>query len=188
MIYFVGIGLGYLLLEMPLMQRFILFLGHPTYALAVVLFSLLLFSGLGSYSTQGLSAGQVRKRLQLALLSVLVLGLIYRVALPSVLRQWIGLGLGLRIGLSILLLAPLGLLMGMPFALGMAATRHSESQKWIPWLWAVNGSASVLSSVLAVALATTLGFSAAMAAGLAAYGLALLAQFGFPSEVQAVSR
>ena len=74
------------------------------------------------------------------------------------------------------LLAPLGLLMGMPFPLGLALARESGAMPWIPWFWAVNGSASVLSSVLAVVLATTLGFSAALGAGLAAYGLAMVAQ------------
>ena len=187
MLYFVGIGLGYMLLEMPLMQRFILFLGHPTYALSVVLFSLLLCSGLGSYSTQTVPAEGLRRRLRLALMGVIAIGLLYLVVLPGTLQRLIGLTLGLRIGLTVLLLAPLGLLMGMPFALGMALIRgglkapveSSERHALIPWFWAVNGSASVLSSVVAVVLATTLGFSAAMAAGLGAYAAALLLQFGF---------
>jgi hypothetical protein len=187
MLYFVGIGLGYMLLEMPLMQRFILFLGHPTYALSVVLFSLLLCSGLGSYSTQSVPAEGLTRRLRLALLGVIAIGLLYLVVLPGTLHGLIGLALGLRILLTVILLAPLGLCMGMPFALGMAVIRHdpkapgesSKRQALIPWFWAVNGSASVLSSVLAVVLATTLGFNAAMAVGLGAYVAALVLQYGF---------
>jgi spermidine synthase len=178
-LYFAGIGLGFMLLEMPLMQRFILFLGHPTYALAVVLFSLLLFSGLGSLSTQGLFGERLRTRRRMALIGVLVLGAVYLVALPVTLVQLIGLPLGLRILVTVLLLAPLGLFMGMPFALGVTFARESEHAALIPWLWAVNGSASVLSSVLAVVLATTLGFKSAMAAGLIAYALVLVIQLSF---------
>jgi spermidine synthase len=178
-LYFVGIGLGFMLLEMPLMQRFILFLGHPTYALAVVLFSLLLFGGLGSYSTQGLSGMMLRARMRLALVGVLLLGGVYLLALPATLAKLIGLTLGLRIALTVLLLAPLGLFMGMPFALGVAMARETGRTELIPWLWAINGSASVLSSVLAVVLATTLGFTAAMAVGLAAYAAVLWIQASF---------
>jgi len=177
-LYFVSIGLAFMLLEMPLMQRFMLLLGHPTYALAVVLFSILLFSSLGSYSTQGLAGPSTRRRLRLALTGMLVLGAIHLLALPRLVPRLVGLPLALRILCTVLLVGPLGLLMGMPFPLGMAVARE-QNVGMIPWLWAANGSASVLSSVLAVALATTEGFSVAMAVGLLAYLTALLVQSRF---------
>jgi len=179
-VYFVGLGLGYMLLEMPLMQRFILFLGHPTYALSVVLFSLLFFSGLGSYSTQNVPVERLQGRLRLALGSLIMVGAIYLIFLPIVLEHLIGLPLGVRVVVAALLLAPLGFLMGMPFPLGIALGRQRDTVSLIPWLWAANGSASVLSSVLAVVLATTLGFSVAMGAGLAAYVLAFVLQYSHP--------
>lgn len=164
--YFGLIGLAYLFVEIPLIQRFILFLGQPAYALATVLFTLLLFSGLGSRI-----AHRVSQRLALALVAVVALVLPW--LLPGLFALSLGLPLGLRLAETIMVLAPLGLLMGMPFPLGIRWLEQA-APGLVPWAWGVNGAASVVSSVLAALLALSFGFSAVLVAGALCYGGAWL--------------
>jgi len=166
-LYFFLLGIGYLFVEIPLIQRFILFLGHPVYALGAVLFALLTFSGLGSLFSPRLPLGR----------GVLLLGamiFLYPFLLPLLFRSLLGLGLGLRLLSSILILAPLGFLMGLPFPKGIAVTSHL-APGFIPWAWGINGCASVLSSILASMGALTFGFSWVLAWAGGAYlvGLAV---------------
>ncbi len=149
LLYFGMIGLAYLLVEIPLMQRFILYLGNPAYALTVVLFALLLFSALGSRMS-------ARARLRPALLALVGLLATIPYLLPGFFAATLGLSLTLRLALSVVLLAPLGCLMGIPFPGGL---RHLEPGTPVAWVWAVNGAASVVASVLAALLALSLGFS-----------------------------
>lgn len=164
--YFGLIGLAYLFVEIPLIQRFILFLGQPAYALTAVLFTLLLFSGLGSRI-----AHRVPHRLALVLVAVVALGLPQ--VLPSVFALSLGLPLELRLVETVVVLAPLGILMGMPFPLGIRWLERATPDL-VPWAWGVNGAASVVSSVLAALLALSFGFSAVLAAGALCYGAAWL--------------
>jgi hypothetical protein len=167
--YFGLIGLAYLFVEIPLIQRFILFLGQPAYALAAVLFTLLLFSGLGSRI-----AHRVPQRLALTLVAVMALVLPW--LLPGLFALSLGLPLGLRLAETIVVLAPLGLLMGMPFPLGIRWLERAgpSGAGLVAWAWGVNGAASVVSSVLAALLALSFGFSAVLVAGALCYGGAWL--------------
>jgi len=166
-VYFTLLGLGYLFVEIPLMQRFILFLGHPIYAFATVLFSLLLFSGIGS-----LLARRFRPVMALALLCGAIL--IYPALLPVAFRALLGWPLALRLVAAAVGLAPLGLLMGVPFPLGLAAL-EARAPGLIPWAWAINGCASVLASILAAMLALSWGFWGVLLLATAAYAGALAA-------------
>ncbi len=168
--YFACLGLGFMLLEIGLLRRFILFLGHPIYSLAVILFSLLIFSGLGSLLSQRLQ--QRKGRLPMILLALVLLSLVYTYGLPSLLTQWVGLPLALRCLLAGLLLAPLGLLLGMPMPLGIKL--FHENAEEIPWSWGVNGATSVLGTILAVVLAMNFGFNLTLLLGVGVYLLALL--------------
>ena len=163
--YFTLLGIGYLFIEIPLMQRFILFLGHPTYAFAAVLFAVLVFSGLGS-----LASPRFPLRWVLAILCVAIL--LYPPLLPPLFRLLLGLPLALRLLAAILILAPLGFLMGMPFPKGIALLSDRASGL-IPWAWGVNGCASVLSSILSVMIAVAFGFSWVLVGAAVAYGVAL---------------
>lgn len=172
-IFFIAIGLGFMLVEMSQMQRLIIALGHPTYALSVVLFALLLSSGIGSFLTHGIrperlaAAGTSRL---LGLVAVLVaLGLVT----PTVVQYSAGGSTPVRIGLAVLLLFPQGLLMGMAFPLGLTVARRG-SPALMSWLWGLNGAASVVASVLSVCIALTWSISAAFWCGCAAYVVALL--------------
>jgi hypothetical protein len=163
-LYFGALGLGYLLLEVPLIQRFILFLDQPIYAFVVVLFSLLLFSGLGSMASARLPwPGS---------LWVLAAGaLAAPPALGAAFGATLGWPLAARALAGCLMLAPLGFLMGVPFPRGIAAL-EGQAPGTIPWAWAINGSVSVVASVLASMIAVSWGFRWVLWAGAACYALA----------------
>ncbi len=155
------LGLAYLLVEIPLLQRFILFLGHPAYAMATVLGALLLFSGLGSL----LSA---RVRLGLAIGSLVGLVLVYQAALPLLSGPLLRLPLPARILVTVAGLAPLGTLMGIPFP-GSLARLQQQAPGLMPWAWGVNGALSVVASVLAALIALSWGFGTVLVLGALCY-------------------
>jgi hypothetical protein len=150
--YFGLIGLAFLLVEMPLLQQFILFLGSPAYAMAAILFTLLLFSGLGSQISG-------RAPLLSCLLALVALLLCLPWLLPPIFARTLGWALSYRLGLTAVLLAPVGFLMGMPFPGGISRLLETRGRaSLIPWAWAVNGAMSVIASVLAALLALSFGF------------------------------
>jgi len=163
--YFAALGLGYLFVEIPLMQHFILFLGHPIYAFAAVLFAILLFSGLGSLISARLSL----TRTLMALIGAIVL---YPLILPLVFQLLLGQSLGLRLLLSILSLAPLGFLMGVPFPKGIEII-GGLAPDLVPWAWGINGCTSVLASILSAMLAISFGSSRVLVGASVAYAAAL---------------
>lgn len=166
LIYFGLLGLGFLFVEIPLIQRFILFLGQPIYAFAAVATALLLFSGLGSLAAQRLSP-----RWTLPPLAVLIL--FYPLGLSTLFQNALEAPLEVRLLVTVLALAPLGFLMGVPFPGGLAWLRE-QSPGMIPWAWAVNGCASVLASILAAIIALSAGFSWVLGAAALAYAGAWL--------------
>jgi len=174
--YFVAVGLGYIIVEVTFIQRFVLFLGHPTYALTVVVFLMLLASGAGSLtSTQWLrDSGRVWLPLALIVLALLV----YVGALPVVLERLVGATFALKLVISAVLLVPLGFAMGMPFPAGLRALAAIEHEgpggNSIEWAWAMNAASSVLGSVLAIVIAIQFGLNVTLSCGAAAYLLALL--------------
>jgi hypothetical protein len=174
LLYFSCLGLGFLLIEIPMMQRFILFLGAPVYALAVVLFAILVFSGLGAYLTHSVTEDRLPGRIMLAAAGICILSTTYVFGLPSLFQALLGLPISVRIAVSVVLLAPLGLVMGMPFPLGirLAGTR---APSLVPWLWSVNGATSVVASILAIAVAMQAGYSRALLVGVAVYTIAVIA-------------
>jgi hypothetical protein len=167
--FFAAIGLGFMFVEISLMQRLMVMLGHPTYALTVVLFTLLVGTGAGSLASGWLSSRVASRWPLLALLAVLVaLGL----SAPLVAARLAPATTAVRIAAASAMLLVAGFFMGMPFPLGMrrAAERAPEL---LPWLWGINGAASVLCSVLAVAVALASGISASFWAGVGCYVIAL---------------
>jgi hypothetical protein len=172
--FFVSIGLGFMLIETSQMQRLIIVLGHPTYGLSVVLFALLISSGLGSYLTAGVDSASALTAGRLRLIVLVVVLAVFGVLTPVVARWSEPMTTPVRIAAAVLLLFPAGVFMGMAFPLGMklAVTRARELT---PWLWGLNGAASVLASVLAVCIALTWSISTAFWTGVACYVVALLA-------------
>jgi hypothetical protein len=169
--YFVWIGLGYLILEVVLIQRFVLFLGFPTYSLSIVLSSLLVFTGVGSLLSTRLRARE-RQALGLALAAVGTATVALSFALEPLLRALISLPFAARIALTVVILAPLGCAMGVAMPIGLRRLEGTHPGA-TPWAWAVNGIASVVASVLATAVAIEAGFTVATLAAAACYALAL---------------
>ena len=172
LLFFAAIGFGFMLVEISQVQRLTIFLGHPVYALSVVLFSLLLSSGLGSLSTA--RAGDTIAAAMVRIGSTVVVLVAFGVLTPAAVRAFDGSANTTRILLSIALLFPLGFCMGMAFPLGMRVALRTSPQL-APWLWGINGAASVCASVLAVVIAIGAGISAAFWVGTACYVLAFAA-------------
>ncbi|MBZ5572885.1 MAG: hypothetical protein LAO09_13520 [Acidobacteriia bacterium] len=184
LLYFVVVGLGYILVEIALIQRFVLFLGHPTYALTVVVFLLLLSSGTGSLASRRWLGESQRPTFPLMLIAGGLL--LYVIALPTVLNALVGLSFPAKLLVSALLLVPLGFTMGMPFPTGLRALasfpapefpaeQASEAQEnAVEWAWALNAGSSVLGSVLAIVVAIQFGLNVTLACGAAAYLLAIV--------------
>src|SRR3954468_18722110 len=169
-LYFVAIGLGYILVEVTFIQRFVLFLGHPTYALTVVVFLMLLSSGAGSViSRRWIAAPQ---RVWVPLLITASALMLYVWILSQILNSLVGVPFPAKLVISALLLAPLGFAMGMPFPAGLRA--RARSGESIEWAWAMNAASSVLGSVLAIVIAIQFGLNVTLVCGAAAYLVALL--------------
>jgi hypothetical protein len=167
-IYFGLIGFAYLLVEIPLIQQFILFLGQPAYAMTAVLFSLLLFSGLGSqYSARV----PVKAALTILVLCLLSLPFIFSFLFTNIL----GLPLAYRLAFAVAILAPVGFLMGIPFPAGLRWFLGEEKlSPRLPWVWSINGAASVIASVLAALLALSFGLAWTLRLGACCYAAALI--------------
>ena len=161
--YFFALGLGFLWLELPLMQRFILLLDHPTYSFGVVLFAVLVFSGVGS-----LVAGRLGRYRGWAILALAAAALLYALGTVPLVHLVLGLPLPARIVIAIASIAPLALLMGIPFPSGVGVL-EGRRPGLVPWAWGANGYASVVGSGLAALMALTWGFSAVMLAAAAVY-------------------
>jgi hypothetical protein len=173
-VYFAGIGLGFMLVEFSQLQRLNTFLGHPTYALAVVLFSMLLFSGIGSMLVERVVDPERPRSWLAPVAALLVVVVLFRFATAPVTDALAGGTTVERIGTSLALLAPLALLMGMPFAIGMsAASRRTGAPT--AFLWGVNGAMSVVASVLGALCAMFFGINVTFGAGFVAYAVAAAA-------------
>jgi hypothetical protein len=184
LLYFVAIGLGYIMVEIAFIQRFVLFLGHPTYALTVVVFLMLLSSGAGSFASRRL-ADPARVRLALGLIVAGCLAYIF--VLPALLPAAVGLAFALKVAISAALLVPLGFAMGMPFPSGLRALAGA-GENTVEWAWAMNAASSVLGSVLAMIVAIEFGLAATLACGAAAYLLAALLGSTFAKRPVVIGR
>lgn len=168
LIYFTGIGLGFMLVEVSQMQRLTILLGHPVYGLSVLLFSLLISSGLGSLTVQRIKDADLFKsaawRLSLIVIALIMFGFLT----PYVISYFDTANIITRIILAIIMLLPIGFFMGMAFPLGMRLA-NLQVPNFAPLLWGTNGAASVFASVLAVVLALNWGISTAFWIGLIFY-------------------
>jgi hypothetical protein len=173
LMYFVAVGLGYILVEVAFIQRFVLFLGHPTYALTVVIFLLLLSSGAGSLVSRKWLPEPRRVRVPLVIIAGAIV--IYVLVLPFLLSALVGLPFAIKLLISAAVLVPLGFAMGMPFPTGLrwlALRAGDEQGNAVEWAWAMNAASSVLGSVLAIVIAIQFGLNVTLTYGAAAYLLA----------------
>ena len=183
-VFFAAIGLGFLLVEVSQMQRLNVFLGHPIYGLSVVLFSLLLFSGIGSFATERIARPGLRAVNLLPFAFLIPLLIAFGFVTPIVVHHFDSATTPLRILTATGILAPMGLAMGMPFPIGMKVVSAWPDAP-TPLFWGINGATSVCASVLAVAIALSWGISAAFWVGCICYcaaaaGLAVALMRGRP--------
>ncbi len=171
--YFFCLGAGYILLEVALIQKFILFLGQPAYAFQVVLFSMLVFSGFGSYASGALSEARLKERMSPILIAAVLTIFVWSAVLPKLLYGFLHLELLPKVALTIAFLAPLAFVLGMPFpvALRLVAAR---SQNSVVWMYGLNACGSVIGGVAAMIVALALGFSYALYSAGVIYLAALL--------------
>ena len=173
-LYFAGIGLGFMLVEFSQLQHLNTFLGHPTYALAVVLFSVLLFSGIGSMLVEKVIDPERPRTLLVPVAVLLGVIVLFRFVTEPATDAMAGGTTFERVATAVALLAPLALVMGMPFAIGMgAASRRTGAPT--AFLWGINGAMSVVASVFGALLAMFLGINFTFGAGFVAYAVAALA-------------
>ncbi len=169
LLLFSSLGIGFMLIEISLFQKFILFLGQPIYSVAVLLFSLLIGAGIGSWMGGILWERRTLFKLRLAALIVGLVVMAYAILLKQVFVLFLGAPFFTRILVSFLLLMPLGVFMGIPFPMGMKLLDEFGLEHYVPRMWGVNGIGSVLGAALAIALAISFGFSYAMTLGAILY-------------------
>jgi hypothetical protein len=170
-LYFCGIGLGFLMVEISQLMRLSTFLGHPTYALAVVLFTVLIFSGLGSMVVDRIIKIHKPMSLLVPLLVLLGVALVFGLVTPTLIEEFAGRVTEVRIAVAVAILAPMAFFMGMPFSIGMKMASTDEDSP-TAFLWGINGAMSVVASVFATVIALFFGIIWTFIAGLAAYVLA----------------
>jgi spermidine synthase len=170
--YFLCLGAGYIMIQVALIQKFVLLLGHPAYALTVIVFSMLVASGAGSYWSRRIVAGDDARLIHaLAAIAILVAALAFGASpLVSAAAAW---PLGLKMAVTALAIAPAAFMMGMPFPSGLRRldALHPPS---VRWAWSLNAAASVLGSAGAIILAIYTGLRATLLMGGALYVCALL--------------
>jgi len=155
LLYFLFIGAGYILIEVGLIQKFVLFLGHPTYALTVVIFSMLVASGVGSALSRRV-LGKDEGRLIKTLGTVALLAALLALVASWLLGALVWLPIPLKVAIAVLLIAPLGLVMGMQFPTGLGRLEEWHAPS-VRWAWSLNAAASVLGSVGALVCSIYLG-------------------------------
>jgi spermidine synthase len=182
--YFAALGLAFLCIEIAFMQRFILFLSHPLYAIAVVLCAFLVFAGLGSgyaarltQRTRETSHHREGLPIAVAVAGILSVALLYLFFLGPFFRWSLWLPGVVKIALTLALIAPLAFCMGIPFPLGLARVAR-YTPDLIPWAWGINGCTSVLSAILATILAIHYGFTVVVVLAMILYVLAAATVYG----------
>ncbi|MCZ6560463.1 MAG: SAM-dependent methyltransferase [Gammaproteobacteria bacterium] len=173
-VYFFILGLAFMFVEMAFIQKFILFLGHPLYSVAIVLSGFLVFAGLGSGYSQKLVRRYKDRRLSLvafAVTGILSIALVYLFLLPELFDRFIGQRDVIKILIALILIAPLAFCMGMPFPIALGEVARNAPD-FIPWAWGINGYASVVSASLGTLLAIEFGFTVVILSALGLYTLA----------------
>ena len=173
--YFILLGLGFMLIEIPLLQKFVLFIGHPTLTFSIIIAALLTSGGIGS-----LLASRFKK-----LSPIIPAGfaaaysMIISTILPRIFTYWQGDSLEIKIFVTVITLAPLGLALGIPFPYGLKLLENNKQKELIPLMWGINGWTSVLGSILALMIAMVFGYSWALLLGSFMYLLFIINYLNF---------
>jgi hypothetical protein len=173
--YFTAIGFAFMFIEIAFIQKFLLFLSHPLYAVAVVLCAFLIFAGLGSrYAGRATAGDNAGRRVAWPVAGIAVLASLYLVVLAALFRSLMPLPDAFKIMISMALIAPLAFAMGMPFPVGLARVAERDRPR-VPWAWGINACASVVAAIVATLVAIHVGFTAVVLVAIVLYVLAAAA-------------
>jgi hypothetical protein len=167
LVYFTGIGMGFIFIEIALMQKLVLFLGHPLYSITVTLFAILIFTGIGSLISERWFHSPTPRIWFVPVGLAVLLGLFILLS-PEMVQSWIGWPLAARILVAVGILAPISILLGVPFAYGIRLLNRFNPTI-IPWAWAVNACATVVGSILTIILSMNFGFNAVLIGAILIY-------------------
>ena len=173
-VLFLMLGAGFMLAEISLIQRLVLFMGQPVLSLAVLLFSLLVGAGIGSIYSGRFTSDKIIKVIAIVSISIVAVLVSYTFLLPLIFNQLLGLSLAIRLLATVVILTPLGFLMGFPFPLGLRLLKEMRMEDYIPWMWGINGISSVLGSAMAIVIAISFGFTEALLVSAACYFVVFL--------------
>lgn len=171
LLYFGGIGLAYMFIEIIFIQMYTLYFGNPIYSVATVICLMLVCSGIGSYVTHRFTFAYSRMKLIFILIVILIL--IQAIFLKEILFATIHFSLLAKIIIALIVIAPSSFFMGMPFPIGIKSASE-QAPSLIPWAWGINGFASVIATVLATVLAVEIGFTSVFFAAAVFYSLVLI--------------
>ncbi len=174
--YFSLIGMGYFFIEMVLIQKMILFLGHQAYSLSVIIAGLLIFTGIGSLFSK--KVFPANRRIPMATLLIVLITGLYLIFMDQVFAVFISKGMGFKVLIVLLMLAPQGFFMGFPFPLGLSAIKQAQNAS-LPWAWSINGFFSVISILTASILSIIFGFRAVLIIAILCYFAAGILSVGF---------
>lgn len=180
-LFFAALGIGFMLIEVSLIQIFTLLLGYPTYSLSVTLFGLLIFTGFGSLLSARLPWSRNRTLVTLAGALFLLIGFL-QIGLPVLIDAVVGASLAMRVAFAVAVIAPLGLVLGsfMPLGLETVARLSIHSRAYVAWGWALNGFFSVITSIASTILAMSFGFGVVLALAMLAYIVGIAAMLRVP--------
>jgi hypothetical protein len=174
LVYFGALGAGFMLMEVAMLQRFVLLLGHPVYSLTVTLFSLLLGTGIGAAVSRWLSDAQLPRSAAISLIAIAAVGLVAIVAIAPLITWAVPFARPMRIMVAVATLVPVGMLLGIPMPAGIRLLR-ADAPEIVTWAWGMNGALSVVGATLAIFIAMNWGFRVTFLTGSATYVVGLLA-------------
>jgi spermidine synthase len=174
LVYFGSLGAGFMLIEVSVLQRFVLLLGHPVYSLTVTLFSLLLGTGLGAAFSRRIPDDRLRTAAARGLVTIAILAVVIAAVVAALVSWAIPFARGERMAVAVLLLVPIGVALGVPMPTGLRLL-SSRSPELVPWAWGLNGALSVLGATLAIFIAMNWGFGVTLVVASAAYLTGFLA-------------
>jgi len=183
LIIFISIGAGFMILEVSLFQKLVLYLGSPTISLSILLSSLLIGMGIGSFFGKRIYPNNLKKRLSIISLLIVPAGVLTFLLYPYILNKLLVYSRAFRSVVCFFLILPFGFLLGIPFPSAIQLLQRVQLEKYIPWMYGVNGIMSVLGSVLAVILSMLFGFTPAFFIGLSLYLVVFLVTLNFSGSI-----
>src|SRR5207248_825105 len=174
LVYFGALGAGFMLIEVSVLQRFVLLLGHPVYSLTVTLFSLLLGTGIGAGWSRRFEDTDLRRAGIVGAATVAILALVVVATFTPVVTWAIPFARSVRMLIAVALLCPLGVALGIPMPTGLRLL-SVRAPNMLAWAWGINGAMSVLGATLAIFIAMNWGFQTTLIAASGTYTVGLLA-------------